>query len=308
MAVGNGAPPIQVTDAAWEAIEGGYDLQAHVHLDALEQRIDTLDLAQEFLRHKLKGFALKSHYLPTYECARLVTQANPGIAALGAITLNHSVGGLNPVAIEIAGRCGNKIVRMPTVDAANETAGRPDGPGDRSPMWAGIQREFAAQGILPPPITVLGEDGKLIEAARRCLERIGKHDMVLATGHLGRKEIYQLIKNGKDLGVKRVMVTNAEFPSQDLSIQEQVELANLGATIEHCFTTMYTNRAPWDVFFESVRQVGPERVILSTDLGQNAHPPVALGFAMFGQKLLDAGFKKTDVRRMAVTNPTAFVS
>jgi hypothetical protein len=238
----------------------------------------------------------------------VVTRAHPGISAFGTIALNHSVGGLNPVAVEIAGRSGNKIVWMPTVDAANETAGRSDGPSDKLPFWAKIQRELSAQGISPPPMTVLGDDGKLNEPARRCLERIGKHDMILATGHLGRKEIYQLVKTGKEMGLKRVMVTHAEFPSQNLSIQEQVELANLGATIEHCFTTMYTNKAPWDVFFESVRQVGPERVILSTDLGQTINPPVAEGFAMFAQKMLDAGFSKADVRRMAVTNPTAIVS
>jgi hypothetical protein len=95
---------------------------------------------------------------------------------------------------------------------------------------------------------------------------------------------------------------------QDLSIQEQVELANLGACIEHCFTTMYDSHSPWDIFFESVRQVGPERVILSTGLGQTSYPPVALGLAMFGQKLLDAGFQKTDVRRMAVINPATLLS
>jgi hypothetical protein len=308
MAVVTAAPLIQVTDAAWEAIEGGYDLQAHVHPDRFEQHPDSLDLARQFLEHKLKGFALKSHYVPTYECAKMVAGVHPGIAAFGSITLNHSMGGLNPVAIEIAGRCGNKIVRMPTVDAARETVRRCDGGNDRSPDWAKIQTELAAQGILPPPITVLGDDAKLNEAARRCLEGIERHDMILATGHVGRKEIYQLVKTAKELGLKGVMVTNGEFPSQDLSIQEQVELANLGATIEHCFTTMYNSQAPWDVFFESVRQVGPERVILSTDLGQTAHPTVALGFAMFGQKMLDAGFKKTDVRRMAVTNPAALVT
>ncbi|MCU1337155.1 MAG: Cytosolic protein [Bryobacterales bacterium] len=292
MAVAAGAPPIQVTDAAWEAIEGAYDLQVHVYPDVIERRIDDLDLAQEFLKYKLKGFVLKSHYVPTYERAKVVTKANPGITAIGAITLNHSVGGLNPVAIEIAGRSGNKIVWMPTVDAANDTAGRHEALG----------------GISPPPITVLGDDSKLNEPARRCLETIAKHNMVLATGHLGRKEIYQLVRTGKEMGLKAVMVTHAEFPSQDLSIQEQVELANLGATIEHCFTTMYTNEALWDVFFESVRQVGPERVVLSTDLGQTINPPVAEGFAMFAQKLLDAGFSKSAVRRMTVTNPAAIVS
>jgi hypothetical protein len=308
MAAETAAAPIRVTDAAWQAIEGGYDLQVHVAPDVIGRRIDDLDLAKEFLACKLKGFVLKSHYVPTYERAKVVTKACPGIQAYGAITLNHAVGGLNPVALEIAGRSGNKIVWMPTVDAANETAGRTDGPTDKLPFWAKIQRELSATGIAPPPLTVLGADGKLNEAARRCLELIGKHDMILATGHLGKKEIHALVKTGKEMGLKRVLVTHAEFPSQSLTPDEQLELANLGATIEHCFTTMYTGKAPWDVYFESVRKVGPERVALSTDLGQTINPPVSEGFAMFAQKMLDAGFRAAEVRRMAVANPAALLS
>lgn len=308
MAVEAVAAAIQVTDAAWKAIEGGYDLQVHVAPDVIARRIDDLDLAKEFLAHKLKGFVLKSHYVPTYERAKVVTKASPGITAFGAITLNHSVGGLNPVALEIAGRSGNKIVWMPTVDAANETAGRSDGPTDKLPFWAKIQRELSATGISPPPLTVVGTDGKVTHAARRCLELIGKHDMILATGHLSKKEIHALVRTAKEMGLKRVIVTHAEFPSQNMTAQEQVEVADLGAMIEHCFTTMYTNKAPWDAYFDSVRKVGAERVILSTDLGQTINPPVAEGFAMFAQKMLDAGFSAADVRRMAVTNPANLVS
>jgi len=308
MAAETAVAPIHVTDAAWQAIEGGYDLQVHVAPDVISRRIDDLDLAREFLARKLKGFVLKSHYVPTYERAKVVTKASPGITAFGAITLNHSVGGLNPVALEIAGRSGNKIVWMPTVDAANETAGRTDGPTDKLPFWAKIQRELSATGIAPPPLTVLGENGKLNEAARRCLELIGKHDMILATGHLGKKEILALVKASKEMGLKRVLVTHAEFPSQNLTAGEQVELADLGAQIEHCFTTMYTGKAPWDAYFDSVRKVGPERVVLSTDLGQTINPPVAEGFAMFAQRMLDAGFRSADVHRMSVTNPTALIS
>src|SRR5579871_4667428 len=152
---------ITISDAAWEALQGAYDLQVHVAPDVVPRRIDDLDLAKEFLAHGLKGFALKSHYIPTAERAKVVTKAVPGIAAYGAITLNHSVGGLNPVAIEIAGRSGNKIVWFPTVDAANETAGRLDGPNTKLPFWAKIQRELAATGISPPPLSVLDESGKI---------------------------------------------------------------------------------------------------------------------------------------------------
>ncbi len=292
---------------AWEAIEGGYDLQVHVAPDVIARRIDDLDLAKEFLARGLKGFVLKSHYFPTAERAQVVTKAVPGIRAFGAIALNHSIGGLNPVAVELAGRSGCKIVWMPTVDAANETAGRPDGTKKHLPFWAKIQLELAVTGINPAPMTVLDEDGQLNSAARTCLELIHKYDMILATGHLGRHEILALVKTAKEIGLKRVMVTHAEFPSQSLSAAEQVQLADLGAIIEHCFTTMHTGKASWEGVFDAIRQVGPERCLLSTDLGQTINPAVSEGFAMFAQTLLDAGFTTTEIRRMSVTNAEALI-
>src|ERR1700728_1277446 len=219
------ATSTSVSDRAWKAIEGGYDLQVHVAPDVIERRIDDIDLAHEFLKRGLKGFVLKSHYFPTAERAKVVTKAVPGIQAFGAITLNHSVGGLNPVAVELSGRSGAKIVWMPTVDTANETAGRVDGPSTKLPFWAKIQRELAATGIAPPPLTVLGENGKVNEATRRCIELIARHNMILATGHLGRVEIFELVKTAREIGTQRVLVTHAEFPSQNLTADEQKQLA-----------------------------------------------------------------------------------
>src|SRR5712692_7619621 len=213
-----------VTASAWEAIQGGYDLQVHVAPDVIGRRIDDVGLAQEFLARNLKGFVLKSHYIPTAERAKVVSRAVPGIEAYGAIVLNHSIGGLNPVAVEIAGRSGAKIVWMPTVDAANETAGRVDGPNTKLPFWAKIQRELAATGIAPPPLTVLDEKGNVNQATRRCIELIARHDMILATGHLGRKEIFALVKTAREMGTKKVVVTHAEFPSQNFSTRQQVDL------------------------------------------------------------------------------------
>jgi hypothetical protein len=298
---------IDVTEKAWEAIAGAYDLQVHVAPDVIGRRIDDIDLAHEFLSHGLRGFVLKSHYVPTAERAKVVTKAVPGIAAFGAITLNHAVGGLNPVAVEIAGRSGCKIVWMPTVDAENETAGLPTGGNKKLPFWAEIQRELAAMGISPPRMRVIDDSGNLVPQARICLELIGRHDMILATGHLGRAEIFAVVKAGKEMGLRKILVTHAEFPSQNLTAAEQAELAGLGAVIEHCFTTMYTGKASWEGVFESIRAAGPERCLLSTDLGQTINPPVAEGFAMFARKLLDAGFTAAEIRRMAVTNPAAWV-
>jgi hypothetical protein len=214
---------------------------------------------------------------------------------------------LNAVAVEIAGRSGCRIVWMPTVDAENETAGRPGSGAKALPFWASIQRELAAKGISPPPMSVLDDNGTVTEAAWQCLELIAAHDMILATGHLGRREIEALVRAAKEAGVSRIVITHAEFPSQNLTPGEQVELADMGAIIEHCFTTMHTGKAPWEVCFENVRAVGAERCLLSSDLGQPINPPVAEGLASFAQRFLDAGFSHDDVHVMAVTNAARLV-
>jgi hypothetical protein len=58
---------------------------------------------------------------------------------------------------------------------------------------------------------------------------------------------------------------------------------------------------------DSIRVVGPERCLLSTDLGQTINPPVAEGFALFAETLLEGGFSVEEIRRMAVTNSAALV-
>ena len=103
----------------------------------------------------MQGFVLKSHYIQTGERAQVVTKAVPGIKAFGAITLNHSVGGLNPVAVELAGRIGLQD-RLDADRRRGRTKppGALDGGSDKLPFWAKIQRELAAEGISPPPLTV----------------------------------------------------------------------------------------------------------------------------------------------------------
>src|SRR5437879_13008402 len=165
-------PTMHVSDAAWKAREHAYDMQVRVGPDVIARRIDDIDCAREFLARGMNGFVLKSHYIQTGERAQVVTKAVPGSRVFGAVTLNHSVGGLNPVAVELAGRTGCKIVWMPTVDAENETAGRLDGGTHKLPFWAKIQRELAAEGISPPPLSVIDESGRPGEPARRLLDRL----------------------------------------------------------------------------------------------------------------------------------------
>lgn len=280
---------------ARELVRGAYDLHVHVEPDLASRRIDDLGLARRFAELGLEGFVLKSHYVPTAERAAVVRSAVPDVRALGAITLNAGVGGLNAQAVEIAAREGARIVWLPTVDSENEAS--EDGPKPaKQPVWRTIQEEFARVGVANGPVKLT--PGGLAKV----LDVVARHDLVLATGHIGRAEIHSVVDAALAADVPRVIVTHPDYPTQGVPVDEQIELARRGAVLERCFAPIHTGKVSWDATFEAIRATGPEHNVLSTDLGQVANPPVEDGLALMADRLLEAGFSEEDVRTMAVAN------
>jgi hypothetical protein len=291
------------SDQARDLVRGAFDVHVHVAPDVIERRVGDVELARRFAELGLAGFVLKSHYTSTAERAAVVRQVVPGVNVLGAITLNRSVGGMNALAVEIAAREGARIVWMPTVDAANETMGREaPAPGAKLPVWAQLQRELHGRGIEIEPADVVDGGGGVLPETRATLRTIAEHGLVLATGHLGRDEIFAVVEAAIEEGVREIVVTHPEFPSQDLSVDDQLELAGRGALLERCFTTPHTGKVPWERWLSNTRAAGPEHSVLSTDLGQVSNPPVEDGLALLADRLLAAGFTPAEVRLMAVTN------
>jgi hypothetical protein len=126
--------------------------------------------------------------------------------------------------------------------------------------------------------------------------------MTLATGHLSRDEIFAVVDAALEAGVRQVVVTHPEFPSQNLSVADQRELADLGALLERCFTTPHTGKTSWERVIEATRGVGAEHTVWSTDLGQVFNPPVEDGLPLMADRFLEAGFSEEQVRVMAVEN------
>ena len=291
------------SELARELVRGGADVHVHIAPDVVERRIDDVGLAHRFEELGLSGFVLKSHYTSTAERAAVVRGVVPGVAALGAIVLNRAVGGMNPLAVEIAAREGARVVWMPTTDSRAERehlAHQP--PGANLPVWAKVEAEFSERGIQSTPVATLDSDGALMPETRLVLEVAAEHGLVLATGHLGRAETFAIVAAATEAGMEHVVVTHPDFPAQDFSVDEQLELAGMGAWIERCFTTPHTGKCSWKQWLEGTRAVGAERTLLSSDLGQIKNPPVEDGLALIADRLLEAGFGEHEVRTMAVTN------
>ena len=291
------------SDRARELLRGAYDTHMHISPDVVERIVDDITLARRFQELGMAGFVLKSHYGSTAERASVVRTAVPGVGVLGAIALNRAVGGINPLAVEIAAREGARTVWLPTVDSVNESHEREAPAGAKVPVWVKLQLELREQGIEIPPVPVVNEsNGTVLPEVREVLDMIARHGMVLATGHLSRDEIFAVVEAAVESGIENIVVTHPEFPSQDLSVEDQIALAGQGALLERCFTTPHTGKVTWERWIENIRAAGPENSVLSTDLGQVFNPPVEDGMALMVDRLLDAGFGEEEVYVMAVVN------
>jgi hypothetical protein len=286
-------PNAEPSARARALVRGAYDLHVHVEPDLAPRRIDDLCLARRFAELGLAGFVLKSHYAPTAERAAVVCAAVPGVRALGAIALNNGVGGLNAQAVEIAAREGARIVWLPTVDAENEACEPKPG---KAPAWRAVQDELDAAGAGAPPVALDRE------ALARVLAVVARRAVVLATGHLGRHEIHDVVDAALAAGVAEVVVTHPDYPTQAVPVDEQAALAARGAVLERCFAPIHSGKVTWEQTVEAIRATGPEHNVLSTDLGQPANPPVEDGLALMADALLEAGLSEDDVRTMAVVN------
>src|ERR1019366_6505494 len=163
------------SDRARQLLRGAYDTHIHVGPDVVPRIVDDLTLARRFQALGLAGFVLKSHYTSTAERASVVSAAVPEVRVLGAIALNRAVGGMNPLAGELAARGGG-----PT-------------PGAKVPVWVKLQLELREQGIEIEPVPVVDAGGAVLPQTRTVLATIARHPLVLATGHFGRDEIFALV-------------------------------------------------------------------------------------------------------------------
>jgi Family of unknown function (DUF6282) len=289
-----------------DLLKDAFDLHVHSAPDVLPRKMDDLEMARRVIAAGMKGYAIKSHYFCTSERAQIVRILYPACNAIGTITLNSSVGGINPMAVEMAGRSGAKIVWFPTVDSEHEQAHLANSPAGKLPYWAKIQQQMKAEGVVSPTLHIL-EKGRLKKEALDVLDVIARFRMILATSHLSKAETFALVKAAKERKVERVVITHVDFPSTFYSVDEQRELLRFGAFAEHCYTTPASGKVAWDVVIGQIRAIGPERIVLSTDLGQAAGVFPDEGLDLFARKLMEQGFSEADVRTMMVHNPASLI-
>ncbi len=267
-------------------LRGVVDIHAHSGPDSVPRSIDSLSLARLARDKGYRGLVLKNHYEPTAALAGLTRREAPGLAIFGGIALNLTVGGVNPAAVErmtrVEGGFG-KIVWMPTFDSENQV-------------------KFSKE---KRPFVPVSRDGKLLPEVLLVLDLIAKHDLVLATGHSTAAEDLLLVEEARRRKVGRIVITHAMLDPVRMSIEQARKAAQLGAYVEFVGNAMVgsTKSVTFKDYAALMRQIGLDRIILSSDLGQKGNPLHPDGLEQIFAGLRGAGFTVEEVERIAKRNP-----
>ena len=271
---------LRIASARAQTLNGAIDMHAHSYPDGVPRSIDAVDLAKLAKSRGMRALVLKNHYEPTASLATIVRKEVPGIEVFGGISLDLTVGGVNPAAVEwmtkVKGGYG-KVVWLPTYDSENQAgrSGRPFSPVVRN-------------GVVTPEVS------QVIAIA-------AKNNLVLETGHSSPAEALIIIREAKRQGVQNVMVTHAMSGSVNMSIADMQEAAKMGAYLELTFVRAGSDAA--EAYVKAIRAVGPEFIVLSSDLGQANNPLHPDGLLAMYQYLASQDIPITDIDRMAKVNP-----
>jgi hypothetical protein len=277
-----------------DLINGSIDMHVHFSPDSLqERRQNALQLAHSANQLGMKALVLKSREYNTVPLALLVNEIVPQVHVFGSLTLDGELGGINPTAALSAARMGAKIIWMPTFTSRNSTA--------RTERALGFK-------LSGGNISLFGPDNKLLAEVKEIIQIVKQYDIILATGHIAPNEAMELVEEAEKAGVSRVVVTHAlqgQLMESSLNSEEIRQLAASGAFIEHSFWAWMptVSRTDPDLIVQSVRDVGAEHCIMSSDFGQYYNPPAPEGLRLFIAAMLKGGLTEGEIESMVKTNP-----
>ena len=274
------------TPNAARDLRGAVDIHVHSNPDSVPRSLDGLEAARQAAAHGMRAIVLKNHYDATSGLAWLAGKQAPGLEVFGGVDLNLPVGGMNANAVDYMAKMNGARGRMVWMSTFDSEA----------------QVRLNKSNL---PFVRVSRNGELLPETKAVIAAIARHDFVLASGHVAADEALMLFREGQRAGVKHMVATHGMTPPTSLTVDQAKQAIALGAFIEFCAGTLATPDAPQkiDRFAQQIRAVGPEHVILSSDLGQAGNAFPVDGLAVFYEMLRKKGFTDAELDLMGKTNP-----
>lgn len=270
-------------------IKGIIDLHYHSGPDVKPRKLNDLELMEQGVAMNARGVVIKTHFSPTAGRAALVNQVrrekypDSNFELFGGIALNHSVGGLNPYALETELKMGAKMVWLPTVDSENEF------------------RKLGKSGGIR-----LTEDGKAVPELQPIFELIRDYDACLQTGHPSAEECFPIVEAARKAGVKKIVITHPEYHIVGMTLSQQKQIVqDYGVYLEREYAQPVGNHLVSNLAsnLEAIQEIGAEHIILASDSGQVNTPYWRDAVQESFDYYRNAGISESELRTMMITNP-----
>lgn len=284
-------------------LEGAIDLHHHGYPEISYEartRLEDVDELSIARNAGMLGVVLKSHMFPTVGRAYHLRNQVPGIEVFPSLTLNYSVGGLNPLAIESAAHQGAKAVFMPTWSAAHDI--------ERGGMSNHLRHFLSrAESTLRPGtgIRLTEPDGRLSQQTHECLDCARQYGLMISTGHVSPTESIALAVAAKDHGIEEIVFSHPDSGSVGARREEIRAMSELGAVCEFCALGClppYQRIRPQE-FVEVLAEIGEDKAVLTTDYFFEWAPPGPETMRLLIGTFLDLGLSETTVRKLVRDNP-----
>lgn len=284
-------------------LQGAFDMHAHGYPEftlGMPARVDNTEWARLAGQAGMRGFIVKSHVFPTTTTALMMRTQQPTLDIFGGISLNPPVGGLNPLAVELAAQTGGRIVWMPTWSARQD----PPKPSIFRERMKPYITTLESDPQWVPDLAILADDGSLLPEVQRIIDLCHHYGMVLATGHLPVSASLILAEETETRGV-RLLLTHPLSGSVGANLDEQRTIVRHGGVIEHVFIGAMPMHQRMDprLIVEAVEAVGAEHCVMGSDAIEAWNPPAPEVMRMFIATMLALGVDEGAVRVMTHENP-----
>jgi hypothetical protein len=171
-----------------------------------------------------------------------------------------------------------------------------------------------------PDAVPVSRNGKLLPEVHDVLKVMAKHDLSLSTGHCTPEESLMLIRAAKEAGVNNIYVQHPNHSGMVMSMATMKEAVRLGALIEIVLSGEgLTGGGPAAIDVENpvqdfgpqkiadIRALGPQNVVVTSDLGQPGRVTHAGAFQIALAFLTKAGFSQAEIDMMTKHNPARFL-
>jgi hypothetical protein len=280
-----------------DLLNGAIDIHAHGGSDPFDRLLLEDEIAFDYSRANMRAVVFKTWFTPSASRIAITKKyvdkwaKENGIEPVqlfGGITLNYSIGGLNPDAVK---RClgfpGFKYVWMPMVDSYHHRRLVYDD-------WSGAG------------IKLLDDKGKVLPQLTEILKIAADNDLIVGSGHYPYADTKVMFEEAKRVGVKRMEIIHPAHIHSKTLISEMKEAASEGVKLmlSGLGTTAFPLHETGPVYaVRMIKEVGADHLVYGSDYGQVHNMSHLIGTEWTIKLLLAYGATKEEVKKVMQTTP-----